>query len=286
MGINLTLIHANGNAKQNFDYCTKADPENYWQLGELSNTGQGQRTDLRSTIETIRGSKTSMYDLAEKHPETLVKYTRGILFYKSLIDKKNVPELRDITVTVYYGEGGTGKTRRVIEDCKKLNLSYYMVTPPNGNSLWFDGMDAENALVLDDFYGWIKPHDLYRILDRYRLQLPIKGGFTWCYYDYVFITSNLPPSQFYSQKVMSTLDDTAYNRRFHNIYKFEYDDETKTNVVTFMEKEEKALKVGTTNVFDLREAEQATDEDVTMSQVPTSPSLDTPPYHSSPDIDF
>jgi len=70
---------------------------------------------------------------------------------------------------------------------------------------------------MDDFYGWIEPATLYRILDMYPMQLPIKGGFVWAMWNYVFITSNVRPEEFYRKEVMDKLDPAAYFRRFHRV---------------------------------------------------------------------
>lgn len=84
-------------------------------------------------------------------------------------------------------------------------------------NLWFNGYHGQDAIILDDFYGWIEPATLYRLLDIYPLQVPIKMGFAWAKWNYVFITSNVRPEEFYRKEVMDKLDPTAYFRRFHRI---------------------------------------------------------------------
>lgn len=152
----------------------------------------------------------------------MIKFKTGILYLKSIIDNRLIPKERDITVTIYYGEGGTGKTQHAHRDAARLGIDLYILSPPNNGSLYWDGYTDQTGLLLDDFYGWLKPHDLYRVLDRYKYQVSFKHGFAFARYTYVWITSNRPPNSFYGEKVMDTLDPTAYNRRFHNIYRLDY----------------------------------------------------------------
>ena len=117
------------------------------------------------------------------------------------------------------------------------------MSSPDSNTVWWDFYDGEKAIIIDDFYGWIKPHELYRICDRYKYKVAFKGGFHYAQWLYVFITSNSDPSKFYKEETMKRLDETAYYRRFHNIYEFSYytDDKNSCNPLN-KEKDERPIK--------------------------------------------
>lgn len=239
--INLWLNYAKGNPAQNREYCSKQDA-NFWEHGEITVAGRGQRTELLDVVDTMQqpGGATAEA-LIEKHPVEMIKYFNNIMRVNNILRKKHLPEFRDITVTVYYGEGGTGKTSKAICDAKAVGLSYYILSPPNNQNQWYDNYTGEGALILDDFYGWLPPHDLYRVLDRYKLMIPIKGSHEWALWTHVWITSNVPPDRFYKPETMAKLDPTAYNRRIHNIYYLSYANDEKTAVrQPIMEKELKA----------------------------------------------
>lgn len=76
---------------------------------------------------------------------------------------------------------------------------------------------------------------LFRILDIYALQLPTKGGFTWAKWNYVFITSNNAPQNWYKPETMEKIDQTAFWRRIHKIIRAEkmYDPETGDDYINF-----------------------------------------------------
>jgi len=126
-----------------------------------------------------------------------------------------------------YGRGGVGKSSWIHNECKKNDLTYYDVMNPRKGSVWFDGYTNQEVLVMDDFYGWLEPSTLYRLLDIYPMQVPVKGGFTWAQWNYVFISSNVRPEEFYRKEVMDRLDQLAYERRFHRIGEMQklYDEE-------------------------------------------------------------
>lgn len=222
LGISLTLLHAKGNAEQNLAYCTKADPTGYYEHGNIKKTGQGKRSDLEEVVTFIKETPRTIEEVAETFPIQYVKYNRGLKDFKAVMDKKNIPEDRDVTVSVFYGEGGTGKTNYAKTLCNKYQIPYYILSAPDSNTVWWDMYDGEKAIIIDDFYGWIKPHELFRICDRYKYKVPCKGSFVHAQWLWVFITSNSEPKKFYKKEVYERLDETAYHRRLHNVYYWEY----------------------------------------------------------------
>lgn len=128
-----------------------------------------------------------------------------------------------------------GKSSWCHDQCRKNNWTYYDIINPRKGSLWFDGYDGQQAIILDDFYGWIDPATLFRMLDIYAMQLPIKGNFTWAFWNYVFITSNNPPEQWYKPEVMEKIDKSAFYRRLHKICVLEkkYDEDSGDDYVEF-----------------------------------------------------
>ena len=243
LGIDMALIYAKGNAEQNRAYCSKADPDNFYEHGQIKETGQGKRTDLSKAIDSIKESTLTLETLAENHPEVFIKYNRGIKDFKNILDKKRLPEERDVTVCAFYGEGGTGKTQYAIDLCRRYKKAYYILSSPDSNTVWWDNYDGEEVIIIDDFYGWIKPHELFRICDRYKYKVAFKGGFYHAKWLYVFITSNLEPKKWYKEETFKKLDETAYFRRIHNIYYWEYYDDEKTALCPLLkEKDERPIE--------------------------------------------
>lgn len=90
-------------------------------------------------------------------------------------------------IQIFWGDSGTGKTKKAIEE----NPNAYILTKPNGNNtVWWDNYKGESCVILDEFYGWVSYDFLLRLLDRYRLQVQIKGGFVEMSATKFVITSN------------------------------------------------------------------------------------------------
>lgn len=199
------LERRRGSKKQAIDYCTKEESRllKPYFTGKIIN--QGKRSDLDELINFM-SDEPSLKDIAQEYPKQMILHHRGIKEYAELM--RTEVFWRDLTTTVFWGDTGVGKTRRVYEDCKEdlYKLDY-------SNSLWWDGYNGQKNLLIDDFYGWIKYGHLLNILDGYPLRLEIKGSFTIAKYTKVFITSNVPPEEWYPSKGLTP----ALNRRLTKI---------------------------------------------------------------------
>ena len=82
------------------------------------------------------------------------------------------PGARSPTVFWFFGKTGTGKTRRAFELCGED------VWISGENLKWFDGYQGQANVIFDDLRtNSCSMNFLLRLLDRYRLFVPIKGGF-------------------------------------------------------------------------------------------------------------
>lgn len=174
------------------DYCRKEEGriEDPVELGEPT-LGRGQRNDLLAVKAALDAGGT-VQQVADNHFEHWVKYSRAFKEYVILKRQKN----RDwITfTTVYWGEPGVGKTRRIVEEA---GANAYWLPKPCGQNIWFDGYDGEEDVVIDEFYGWIPRDLMQRMCDRYPLLVPTKGGFVPFLAKRIWITSNAAPDNWW-----------------------------------------------------------------------------------------
>lgn len=195
-----------GTPQQARDYCVKDG--DYWEKGSLSTVSQGSRTDLQAACDDILAGK-RIRDIAESNPTTFVKYTRGLLALR-----RTTQAGRDWKpdVQVYWGDPGTGKTRRVYDSEESEVYSH-----PGGQ--WFDGYDGQEAVLFDDFTGsCFKIQYLLKLIDRYPMDVPIKGGFVAWIPRRIFFTSNIPFEQWYPGA--RDVHVRALRRRIDNITHF------------------------------------------------------------------
>lgn len=197
------VIKADGTAKHNREYCLKIrpgdTPNTKWEeYGEMPQ--QGKRTDWERAVTDL--ATQDVLDVIRAQPQ-LAPSQRALREIKSMYLK---PLHRDVTVTVLYGEAGSGKSRWAYDHYPDLYKK------PVGD--WWDGYSGQKAILLDDFYGWIKYHDLLHVLDRYPLNCPVKGGFIQAQWDTVVITSNDPPNAWYREKGLTP----ALRRRLKKVF--------------------------------------------------------------------
>lgn len=193
LGERVHLEPRRGTREQAIAYCEKEETrvEGPWRAGDLGQFQPGKRTDLDNVAEAITSGK-ELSSIVEEFPVSYIKYRRGIEALYARVSRPSRMAWREVSVLVYYGAAGTGKTRSAIEESGE---DFYILD--QGERLWFDGYEGQRNLIIDDFYGWIKWGTLLRILDGHPYRCEIKGSFVWAAWTRVFITSNQPPSSWY-----------------------------------------------------------------------------------------
>lgn len=209
-----------GTRDQARDYCMKEDTrcDGPWEYGVWSGKSQGRRTDLANACQLIKTG--GLAPLVEEHPEMFVKYSRGMkeldFMYRQAVSKCAD---REVKTVVLWGPTGTGKTKAAMSFGKSKTW-YKLDMSASGSTLWWDGYQGEDVLIMDDFYGWIPHGKLLNILDRYPLRLDVKGSHVWAAWKWVIITSNKEPSSWY----LEGSNFSALERRLTVVHHFEEED--------------------------------------------------------------
>lgn len=200
---------ARGSAKQNRDYCTKEESrvEGPWEHGELPE--QGKRNDLHDFVSMVREQKKVPETvLLEEHASIVAKYPRFVeRVQRCYGDKRNW----ETEVYVLVGPTGTGKTRSVFDRYPAGDIFVY---PGRG---WFDGYRGQPIVLFDDYYGEQDGENkvewgmLLKLLDRYPMEVPVKGGYSNWIPRRVYFTSNIPYIQWYPR--VSQTQFAALERR-------------------------------------------------------------------------
>lgn len=175
-----------GTTKQASDYCKKEGAlAPYVEWGTLSS--QGARSDLVAVFEAAK-STTRLREVAEEHPAAFIRYTRGINAVRSLFQPKRDWPPR---LFFYIGRSGCGKTRAASAHSAE---AYWK--PPGR---WWDGYDAHEVVICDEFYGSSMPFsDLLRLCDRNPLSVETKGGSVQFLAKTIIFTSNQHPQHWYN----------------------------------------------------------------------------------------
>ncbi len=195
-----------GTREQAREYCRKEDTRvsGPWETGEWTGGGSGRRTDLAALKVSIDDGADDVA-LWEGHFTHMLRYHKAVGTYRLLKAAALGSKQRDILCRVYYGRTGTGKSHRAFKEAACEVESFY-VLPQGRGDIWFDGYIGQRGLIIDEFYGWIQWSLLLRILDKYPLQVPIKGGFVAASWTHIWITSNSCPDQWYDVSKVGTLE--------------------------------------------------------------------------------
>lgn len=205
-----------GSAEQAREYCRKeesrvpgTEPIEWGTFGG----NQGQRSDLLELKDSLdKGLK--LEEVADKHFECFLKYNRSIKEYINL--KKKVQRSWYSEISIFWGEPGSGKSK----DAYEIDNDAYWLRRGNGGSVWWDGYDFHETVVIDDFYGWIPFDTLLRIGDRYPLFVDTKGGAVPFVAKRIIITSNSPPEQWYPNIACMPQRWGALTRRIKEQYHY------------------------------------------------------------------
>lgn len=198
-----------GSAEQAIEYCRKEG--DFVEVGEPGGHVAGERNDLELLHASLRNGR-SLREISDDHFKEYLRYERSI---RSYILLHAAPTRERPSVVVYWGRTGTGKTRSVWD-----NLASPEDIWVYGGGGWFDGYIGQKIALFDDFHGGeMQLTLLLKVLDRYPLRVPVKGGFTAWTPQEIYITSNIDPSNWYPNA--NREHRAALTRRFSNVVYFQ-----------------------------------------------------------------
>jgi len=184
---------ARGSPQQCIAYCSKEESRvrGPYERGTVSLPGA--RSDIQSFITSIKELKTDAI-LIEDHPNEFLKYHKAIdRIRNSAVGKRTWP----MEVSVYWGASGSGKTRRALEEAGED--AYFVSKGDQTHAVWWDGYTGQDAIIIDDFYGWLPWSFMLRLLDRYPFSVQLKGSYREITSTRIYITSNQPPETWYKR---------------------------------------------------------------------------------------
>lgn len=175
---------ARGTPEQASQYCKKDG--HYTEIGELQT--QGKRNDLADAMKSMREERLTKLELMERHPTVCARYGHFVDEYRSAL----LPERHwKMQVYVYTGPTGSGKSRTA-ED--KYPDAYWK---PDSTK-WWPGYEGQEVVIWDDFdYRQVPWRMLLRLLDRYPMDVEVKGGYMRFCSKVIVLTSIDDPSSWY-----------------------------------------------------------------------------------------
>jgi hypothetical protein len=160
---------------------------------------QGERKDISKCkemiasgipIETIRSIYTGAYSQCH----------RALNEMASDKARTAAKEDRIVTVCVYFGNEGSGKTYTAKQEARRISgdrHGYYVLTSgavqSGGIGAWFDGYNGEKCLIIEEYDGWLDWPYFLKLLEGDFLPCQVKQQqAVYALWTHVWITSNLP----------------------------------------------------------------------------------------------
>lgn len=116
-------------------------------------------------------------------------------------------------VTYIFGKTGTGKTRSVMDRFGYMDC--YRVTDYKHP---FDTYDGQDVIIFEEFRGGLKHGDMLNFLDGYPLLLPCRYFNRQACYTKVFLITNVPPDEQYSN--VDKESRLAFYRRINKVQSY------------------------------------------------------------------
>lgn len=158
------------------------------------NSQQGERTDLHMWVNDMKSGK-SFEDLLDKHTSCMIRYGRFHEKYTARLLKDQTKNFRNVKVTVLWGPGGTGKTKRVLYNNDGSRKDVFKAPY---DFKWWCNYDGEKSILLDEFKGAKCSFEYWKeLVDGHQLKLPVKGSHTYANWEHVYITSNYHPDDWW-----------------------------------------------------------------------------------------
>lgn len=151
-------------------------------------------------------------EFAMKYPGVYCRNSTGIRRGIEMRDMQRSKNPRDVTVHIYWGDAGTGKSHKAHTE----NPDAYCVIW-RGNDTWFDGYMGQKTLILDEFVPKDLDH-MKQVLDKWQLREAVKGSHVYAQWTKVIIISNRDPTTWWEFKTPA--DKAAWERRITEVAHF------------------------------------------------------------------
>lgn len=225
------LEKAYGSSNENKDYIFKdgkwvndkkketnlADTHEEW--GTLPEERQGARNDYAELYELIQEGKSNFAIIDEK-PDFINQLER-IDRVRQIVQEEAFKEIfRNLNVSYFYGETGSGKTRSVMEKFGYSNV--YRITNYKNP---FDQYQGQDVIIFEEFQSSIPINQMLIYLDGYPVALPCRYADKIACYTKVYILSNIDIREQYTD-IQHHNHETwkAFLRRINTIKVFTQND--------------------------------------------------------------
>ena len=225
---------AHGTSKENRDYIRK---EGKWaetakaetsvagtfvEFGELPSEAEENAPKMFQLLQDVADGFTTP-EIIRNNPAFAFKGRDIDALRETLTAERFKTENRDVKTHYLYGDTGTGKTRGIFERHKAEDICR-ITDYGRRNGLRFDAYHGQGVLVFEEFHSQVPINVMLNYLDVYPIMLPARYNDRVACYTTVYITSNMPLEQQYTD-IQRNKPETwrAFLRRISEVKEYRKD---------------------------------------------------------------
>ncbi len=193
------LMQKNSTPQKNRAYCTddskrKAGTE-FFEYGVVPGEVPNKLEAICAIVKE-HGMKRAW----DADPSTCVRHSNGLPAYELHCKRQKTENRidRPMTVFVITGDSGSGKTHwaRHFDP----GNSWPLPDIDKGSRLNIDGYADQRTLIIEDYEGEIPYRTFLKLLDKFNFEPHTKGAYFPANWNYVIVTSNIHPTEWYDNK--------------------------------------------------------------------------------------
>lgn len=185
------------------------------EYGTIPPERQGARNDCAELYEMITEGM-SNYEIINENPDLIKHFERIDKVRQTIQEERYKNTFRELEVSYYYGETGSGKTRTIMEEHGYTNV--YRITNYKNP---FDQYQGQDVIVFEEFHDSMPIMLMLIYLDGYPLMLPCRYADKVACFTKVYILTNRNLTEQYKDiQLYDPLTWKAFLRRIHTIKVF------------------------------------------------------------------
>ncbi len=200
---------ASGTSRENRDYIRKEGkwavtskvetcvPDTFFEFGELPCEAQEAAPKMFQLLQDVKDG-VSTQEIIRGEPSFAFKSREIDQLRDTMNAERFERENRDVKVYYLYGETGSGKTRGIYERHEAEDICRITDYGTKVGGVRFDAYHGQSVLVFEEFRSQIPIAAMLNYLDVYPLKLPARYSDRTACYTTVYITSNIPLNEQYT----------------------------------------------------------------------------------------
>ena len=223
---------ASGTSKENRDYIRKEGkwavtskvetcvPDTFLEFGELPSEAEEAAPKMHQLLQDVTDG-VSTQEIIRGNPSFAFKSREIDQLRDTMNAERYEKENRDVKVYYLYGETGSGKTRGIYERHEPADVCRITDYGTKVGGVRFDAYHGQSVLVFEEFRSQIPIAAMLNYLDVYPLKLPARYSDRTACYTTVYITSNIPLNEQYTDIRRYEAETwKAFLRRINTVFEY------------------------------------------------------------------